>query len=92
MTIKEVYLSNAARSKTFRIMETGRVKDAVESLGGTLYRKDDIYHLIVKPEHSVVVFTMEEPGKAVVITLHSNPHYQYRKDNSFEKVNEVESP
>lgn len=87
--IREVYLSHAARSKTFRILSIGRVKDAVEDLDGQLWEKDGIYHLVT-PEGSVIVFSMNAPRKAVVITLHSKPHYDYRSDHTFEEVEEVE--
>ena len=81
---REVVLTNAAKSKTFRLLSEWQIRDAVSNLDGTLYRRGESneYHLI----HDGHAIAVKPEGDQLVVITQMHVHNDYENLDTYREV------
>lgn len=91
LTIEEVAVTHKAKSKAFRMLSEGRMKECVRDLEGDLFWFPAGRQFFLKtPEGYCIVFQMESREKALVVTQ-MHEHENLYESSTYERVQDFQA-
>jgi len=86
----EIVLSNATKSKAYRLLSVWEVKQAVQELDGILYRRGDSaeYHLVNQSDGFAL--SLREDGERIIVITQMHIHNDYEELETYQKVDRID--